>query len=196
MRFNRKGRKNVLLSAKKNYGVLSFFVVKFVKKEMFHKITDFLGVWESESAATLKIFHNLTDQYLSQTVYPGGRTLGRLANHIIETLTEMPHKLGLGIEESSADFHTVTELTAGYKKHAEILASAIKEKWTDANLDATTNMYGEEWKNGFSLWVLITHQIHHRAQMTVLMRQAGLKVPGIYGPAKEEWSAMGMKPMD
>jgi hypothetical protein len=27
--------------------------------------------------------------------------------------------------------------------------------------------------------------------MTVLMRQAGLKVPGIYGPAKEEWSIYG-----
>jgi uncharacterized damage-inducible protein DinB len=39
------------------------------------------------------------------------------------------------------------------------------------------------------------HQCHHRGQMTVLMRQAGQKVPGIYGPAKEEWSSMGMEPM-
>jgi uncharacterized damage-inducible protein DinB len=30
--------------------------------------------------------------------------------------------------------------------------------------------------------------------MTVLMRQAGIKVPGIYGPSKEEWEAMGIKP--
>ncbi len=29
--------------------------------------------------------------------------------------------------------------------------------------------------------------------MTVLMRQAGLKVPGTYGPAKEEWGAIGME---
>ncbi len=56
-------------------------------------------------------------------------------------------------------------------------------------------MYGQEWKNSFSLWALVTHQIHHRGQMTVLMRQAGLKVPGLYGPAKEEWEAMGMKPL-
>jgi len=41
---------------------------------------------------------------------------------------------------------------------------------------------------------LITHQAHHRGQMTVLMRQAGLKVPGVYGPAREEWAAMGMPP--
>jgi uncharacterized damage-inducible protein DinB len=30
--------------------------------------------------------------------------------------------------------------------------------------------------------------------MTVLMRQAGLKVPGIYGPSREEWSQFGMPP--
>jgi uncharacterized damage-inducible protein DinB len=28
--------------------------------------------------------------------------------------------------------------------------------------------------------------------MTVLMRQAGLAVPGVYGPAREEWAAYGM----
>jgi len=40
------------------------------------------------------------------------------------------------------------------------------------------------------------HQAHHRGQMTVLMRQAGMKVPGVYGPSKEEWSAFGMEPME
>jgi len=28
----------------------------------------------------------------------------------------------------------------------------------------------------------------------VLMRQAGLRVPGVYGPAKEEWESYGMEP--
>lgn len=43
-------------------------------------------------------------------------------------------------------------------------------------------MYGEIWARGLTLFYLITHQAHHRGQMTVLMRQAGLPVPGIYGP--------------
>jgi len=163
---------------------------------MFTKITDFLTAWESESASTLRLFQHLTDKALSQEVYPGGRTLGRLANHIIETLSELPHKLSLDIDEEKVDFHSAHELAEAYQKAAEKLVVSIKDKWTDASLATTTNMYGEEWKNAFSLWVLITHQIHHRAQMTVLMRQAGLKVPGIYGPSKEEWVAMGMKPMD
>ncbi|MBE0644676.1 MAG: hypothetical protein IH600_11400 [Bacteroidetes bacterium] len=32
------------------------------------------------------------------------------------------------------------------------------------------------------------------AQLTVLMRQAGLLVPGIYGPSREEWSTYGLPP--
>jgi uncharacterized damage-inducible protein DinB len=54
-------------------------------------------------------------------------------------------------------------------------------------------MYGQRWKRGFTLTALVEHQIHHRGQMTVLMRQAGLRVPGIYGPAREDWASMGMK---
>jgi uncharacterized damage-inducible protein DinB len=55
-------------------------------------------------------------------------------------------------------------------------------------------MFGQfEWAKGFSLSMLINHQIHHRGQMTILMRQANLIVTGVYGPAKEEWSQMGME---
>jgi uncharacterized damage-inducible protein DinB len=47
-----------------------------------------------------------------------------------------------------------------------------------------------------ALRVLIQHEVHHRGQMTVLMRQAGLEVPGVYGPAREEWAACGMPAQD
>lgn len=48
-------------------------------------------------------------------------------------------------------------------------------------------MYGMKWEKGFTLQILMHHEIHHRGQMTVLMRQEGLKNPGIMGPSKEEW---------
>jgi uncharacterized damage-inducible protein DinB len=56
-------------------------------------------------------------------------------------------------------------------------------------------MYGETWKRGQTLLYLMLHNAHHRGQITVLMRQAGLPVVGIYGPAREEWEAMGMPAM-
>jgi uncharacterized damage-inducible protein DinB len=59
---------------------------------------------------------------------------------------------------------------------------AVKSQWTDATLDASDAMYGQMWKRGYTLTALIFHQIHHRGQMTVLMRQAGLPVPGFTVP--------------
>ena len=49
---------------------------------------------------------------------------------------------------------------------------------------------------GQSLAALVGHQTHHRGQMAPLMRQAGLKVPGVYGPSKEEWVDYGMPPQE
>jgi uncharacterized damage-inducible protein DinB len=43
-----------------------------------------------------------------------------------------------------------------------------------------------------TLGVIVSHQIHHRAQLTIVMRLNGLKVPGVYGPSKEEWTSYGM----
>jgi len=157
---------------------------------MIRTIHDFLDRWKEETEATLKIFRALTDESL-QVAIPGGRTLGRLANHIVETVTEMPHHLGLPIKEETVNYTTVQELVTHYKKYADQLIAAIISHWDDNMLERDTNMYGAAWKNGFSLWVLLTHQAHHRGQMTVLMRMAGLKVPGVYGPSKEEWEAWG-----
>jgi uncharacterized damage-inducible protein DinB len=163
---------------------------------MFHTIREFLNTWKHESASTISLFEKLTDDSLDHKVYAEGRTLARLANHIIETLSELPAKLELGIEEEHPNHHTAEAIIKNYKTASDKLVNAISTKWTDENLLEKHNMYGQEWKNAFSLWVLVGHQIHHRGQMTVLMRQAGLKIPGLYGPAREEWEAMGMKPME
>ena len=72
----------------------------------------------------------------------------------------------------------------------------ISETWNEETLKQEDDMYGEKWARGRTLGVLVTHQIHHRAQLTVVMRLASLKVPGVYGPAKEEWEGYGMEPQE
>ena len=79
-------------------------------------------------------------------------------------------------------------------KSAKSLTEAVRKGWTDKTLSQTDEMYGEHWSRGSTLTSLVLHQAHHRGEMIVLMRQAGLKVPGIYGPAKEEWARMNMQP--
>lgn len=85
------------------------------------------------------------------------------------------------------------EIFDAYNTVAEELLNAVRSQWNDASLLLTDDMYGEQWKRGDTLSSLVFHQVHHRAQITVLMRQAGLRVPGIYGPSRDEWAAMGMK---
>jgi uncharacterized damage-inducible protein DinB len=88
-----------------------------------------------------------------------------------------------------------SEIKNTYERISESLSREIKDKWEDKTLEKEDDMYGEKWKRSVTLRILIEHQIHHRGQMTVLMRQAGLKVPGVFGPSYEEWEAIGMPPM-
>ncbi len=161
---------------------------------MVRSIKDFLERWQEESDNTLKVITHLSNESLNKSV-SGTRTLGRLANHLVESLTEFPHKLGLPIEEEFITYTTVDDLGAAYKRVSDQLYTAVSENWHDGLLDDETNMYGEYWKNGVSLYYLIAHQTHHRAQMTTIMRSAGLRVPGIYGPSQEEWKEMNMAPL-
>jgi uncharacterized damage-inducible protein DinB len=163
---------------------------------MIRTISDFQERWKNESDATINIFRHLTDESLSAKVHPDTRTLGRLANHLIETIYEFGHKLGLGLQEQHIVYKSVAELTAAYEAVSNQFLQAVTQQWNDSSLLNEVEMYGEPWKNGLSLYNLIAHQVHHRGQMTTLMRQAGLRVPGIYGPSREEWVAYNMQPQE
>lgn len=164
---------------------------------MIHTISDFLAQWAFESSETQKLMDALTDASLTQPMYPGGRTLGRLAWHIAQTIPEMMNKTGLavtGVGEHEEVPPTAVDIAHGYAAASASLVAEIRSKWTDETLHTTDNLYGEDWTKSMTLGVLIKHQVHHRGQMTVLMRQAGLRVTGVYGPAKEDWQDMGMEP--
>jgi len=164
---------------------------------MYATIDDFLLDWKAESKATLRVLKALTDRSLSQKVSPEGRSLGYLAWHIALAIGEMGGRAGLAIDapaEESAEPAAAAEIVSAYRKAARSLDVQVRERWTDAMLADELEMYGAKWKRTTVLASLVRHQIHHRGQLTVLMRQAGLTVPGVYGPAREEWAKMGMDP--
>lgn len=162
---------------------------------MFRKIKDFLKAWEYEAEMTGKVLDSLTDASLSQPVCTDGRTLGFLGWHLTLTLGEMLTLVGLKTAAPAEDApcpSVSAEIAAAYKLAAKSVADEVAANWSDETLLIKDEMYGETWARGMTLFYLIAHQTHHRGQMTVLMRQAGVPVPGIYGPSKEEWAAMGM----
>lgn len=159
-------------------------------------LNGFLKIWEKEAEFTQRILNALTDSSLSQTITEQDRNLGRIAWHIVTTIPEMMIKTGLvfeGIKEDAPVPKTAHEIADRYQEVNTSIVTSIKEQWTDQTLLEERDMYGESWTISTTLNALISHQVHHRGQMTVLMRQACLKVPGIYGPAREEWGQYGME---
>jgi len=163
---------------------------------MYTSLQSFIAEYTYEAEGTQKLLDLLTDASLEQEVLPGYRTLGRLAWHIVTTVPDMLHRTGLQFDApfaSSEQPASAAEIAATYRTAVQSMLEAIRTQWTDETLQQEADMFGEPWKNGFTLRALLMHEVHHRGQMTVLMRQAGLTIPGIYGPAKEEWAAMGVE---
>jgi uncharacterized damage-inducible protein DinB len=161
---------------------------------MYRKIDDFVDAWQTESGLTQKLLDALTDASLQQAVAKDHRTLARIAWHIVTTIPEMMANTGLKLGALKPDAPipaTAAEIEQEYAAVAAELAQQVRANWTDETLRVEDEMYGEKWARGRTARILINHQTHHRGQMTVLMRQAGLAVPGVYGPSKEEWAAYG-----
>lgn len=164
---------------------------------MFLSVATFLQAWVKEGKLTQRLLDALTDDSLNQAVGEQDRTLGRIAWHLVTTIPEMMARTGVILESINEDApppNTAKEIIHNYLKVTNALVIAITSQWNDQTLLEKRDMYGETWTNGSTLSALIDHQIHHRGQITVLMRQAGLKVPGIYGPSREDWKQMGLEP--
>jgi uncharacterized damage-inducible protein DinB len=164
---------------------------------MFRTIDDFATLWTREVGETQKVLDLLTDTSLAQPVTSDHRTLGRMAWHVTGTIKEMMERTGLKVEgpvEKAPVPPSAKAIAQTYARSAKSFLDAVRKGWTDATLSQTDEMYGEQWSRGSTLTSLVLHQVHHRGEMIVLMRQAGLKVPGIYGPAKEDWAQMHTEP--
>lgn len=163
---------------------------------MYVTITDFINEWNKEARLTQNVLNGLTDGSLKQPVYPGGRTLGRIAWHLTTCIPEYLAEFGLKMDPvKNAD-----DVPASAKQIAETFqtvsfnaAKAIEKQWTNETLKEVQTAFGREETNTQILMGLIKHTIHHRGQLTVLIRQAGLKPLGVYGPPKEDWIHLGIK---
>jgi uncharacterized damage-inducible protein DinB len=161
---------------------------------MFRSIDDFLHAWAPERDSTVRVFRELPGASLGQRVSPAGRTLGFIAWHLTTSLSEMMNQAGVGISGPSEKDPTpawakvIAEL---YENAAGSLAALVAANWTDELLAGEITIFGGKLARRYLLMAVIAHETHRRGQMTVLMRQAGLKVPGVYGPSLEEWALFG-----
>ena len=161
---------------------------------MYHTMDEFLSEWTYESDSTQQILDLLNDDSLSTRAGERERSLGVLAWHIVTSVHEMMSRVGLEFDAPHHDATlptTAEEIAQGYRQTNQSFKEAIQAQWKDADLSLKHDMYGEMWSNATTRNVLVKHQIHHRGQLTILMRQAGLSMIGVYGPSREEWASYG-----
>jgi len=163
---------------------------------MYVTIADFIKEWKKEANLTQKVLEGLTDESLNQKVYAEGRTLGRIAWHFTINIPEyLAHfELKAELVENAENVPTsAKEIAETFKKLSAEAVQVIEQQWTDESLKEVKIAFGREETNAQILMGLIKHIIHHRRQVTVLMRQAGLKPFGVYGPPKEDWIHLGVE---
>ncbi len=163
---------------------------------MYVKISDFIKEWNKEAALTQNVLDGLTDDSLKQQVYPEGRNIGRIAWHFTTNIPDYLVEFGLKIEKVTNAENVPTsakEIAETFKKVSVNAVKVNEEQRNDESLKQIQNAFGRQETNASILMGLIKHIVHHRGQITVLMRQAGLKPFGVYGPPKEDWIHFGVE---
>lgn len=163
---------------------------------MYHEIGEFTEHYKWESDVTAKVLAALTDESLRQAKAEGHNNLGDIAWHVATAPAFMLNEIKMEMpkfERGTPAGLTVAKISETY---ADLLAKvdAHAQNITPDDLKAIHHVFGMmDWPAAQMLNALIAHEIHHRGQMSVIMRQAGLVVPGIYGPNYEATQEMMKK---
>jgi uncharacterized damage-inducible protein DinB len=163
---------------------------------MYVTISDFIKEWNREAMLTQNVLEGLTDESLKQQVYPEGRNLGRIAWHLTTNIPDYLAHFGLNINSvvnAESVPTSAKEISETFKEVSLHAAQIIEQQWTDKSLEQVQEAFGRQESNAQIIMGLIKHLVHHRGQITVLMRQAGLKPYGVYGPPKEGWIHLGVE---
>lgn len=163
---------------------------------MYHNAQEFLDMYGWESDCTARVLAALTDESLGRPGVADDRDLGGLAWHIATAPAFMLNQVELEMPEFG--WQTPEDLSAAkiQATYADLVArtKAHAEKLTQEDLNEVHHVFDMmDWPVWQMLNALIAHEIHHRGQLSVLMRHAGITVPNIYGPNYEETQAMMAK---
>jgi len=163
-----------------------------------------LPEFDHEMAVTRRVLERVPDDKLDWRPHPTSRTMGELATHV----ANLPHWVEVTLHRDSFDIAppdappprvepvtAASELLARFDANVTAGHEAIAAA-DDAALSAPWSLL-KGGKVGFTLpktavlrSFVMNHIIHHRAQLAVYFRIAGVAVPSIYGPSADEEPGM------
>lgn len=152
--------------------------------------------FEAEHAATRRLLERFPDARHDWRPHEHSRTIAELATHVADiptravailTTTEME----TGARKPLAPLTTAAELLAAHDANvaaqkaalANIDLAALSGEWRVRRGDQIV-MRGPKYR--LLRTVMMSHLVHHRAQLGVYYRLLGVPVPGMYGPSADD----------
>ena len=157
-----------------------------------------LPEFDQEMASTRRLLERVPEEKFAWKPHAKSFSMGDLASHVVNMLQWTVDTM----EKPEFDLAGVTPeaMNKAAKNRAELLA------WFDANvsnaraaLQKSDADYQVPWtlKKGSQVFFTmprytcvrsfcLNHIIHHRAQLTVYLRENDVPVPGLYGPSADE----------
>ena len=155
---------------------------------MYREREDFITDWQRSSEGTSAVLRAVTDETLGQSIVEDHNSLGWLGWHLTTAMSYFSRQLGIQLPAlpSMEQPKHASEIADCYEQYAAHILELAGQQFDTAYLREEIDMHGALTTRGQVLRMMVDHQTHHRGQMTVLLRQAGLPVPGVMGPTKEE----------
>ena len=163
-----------------------------------------LPEFDQEMANTRKMLERVPDGKFEYKPHEKSMTLGRLAAHVAEvpsyaTGTLRVERMDFTGEEKPFAPVTRQELLDAFDKYVAeargMLAAASDEElakiWT---LTFKGQQIFSMPRAAVLRTMVMSHLIHHRAQLGVYLRLCNVEIPGMYGPSADEmkiWQAKG-----
>ena len=161
---------------------------------------DLIAEYDRETAKTRKMLEAIpTDADLNYKPHPKSMSLGRLAGHLTDmagnwamtTLTQdklefaADHKWDPYIPASKAAL--LEKFDSGLPKVRKELAAVSPQKWDEHwQFIFGGQKFIDDPRHQVFREMVISHMIHHRAQLGVYLRLLDAKIPGTYGPSADE----------
>jgi uncharacterized damage-inducible protein DinB len=155
-------------------------------------VETFLTVWDREAQKTIEMLKILPAGQYDFRPDASGRSLGELAWHLAELDAYVSFGVASGAFTADAKPPnikrpiTIEALAPGYErihKEARDRLGSLKAE----DLDKDMQFFGSTQTVSALLWdVMLLHSIHHRGQLSLLIRLAGGVIPPLFGPTREQ----------
>jgi (2Fe-2S) ferredoxin/uncharacterized damage-inducible protein DinB len=152
---------------------------------------EILERYAHEHASTHAVFAAMPDDHALFRPHERSMSWAQLAWHVATTplyyvseVFKLPTQSGWDLDSAKPPTTTAGLVQALDDIYDEIIAALRTQD--DAWLDEMTDYHGAMKEKRWILGHVIDHEIHHRGQMTVLLRLKDASVPMVYGPTADE----------